>query len=54
MMEWGKFRAKAERTFPIIDSLIAAAALSRRMTLLTRNIRDFEKIGGLFLLNPWE
>jgi predicted nucleic acid-binding protein len=54
MMEWGRFRAKAERTFPIIDSLIAASALSRRMTLLTRNIRDFEKIGGLFLLNPWE
>jgi predicted nucleic acid-binding protein len=54
MLEWGKFRAKAERTFPIIDSLLAAAALSCHMTILTRNIRDFEGIGGLLLINPWE
>jgi predicted nucleic acid-binding protein len=54
MLEWGRFRARTKRTFPIIDSLIAAAALSRRMTIVTRNTRDFEEIGGLFLLNPWE
>jgi predicted nucleic acid-binding protein len=54
MLEWGRFRAKERRTFPIIDSLIAVTALSRRMILLTRNTRDFEDIGGLNLLNPWE
>jgi predicted nucleic acid-binding protein len=54
MLEWGKLRVNIGRTLPIIDSLIAAAALSRRMTLLTRNTRSFEKINGLFLLNPWE
>jgi predicted nucleic acid-binding protein len=54
MLEWGKLRANIGRTLPFTDSLIAAAALSRRMTILTRNTRDFEGIGGLFLLNPWE
>jgi predicted nucleic acid-binding protein len=54
MMEWGRLRAQAKRTFPVIDSLIAASALSRRMTLVTRNTQDFRDIGGLFLLNPWE
>jgi predicted nucleic acid-binding protein len=54
MLEWGKFRAKERRTFPIIDSLIAVTALSRHMILLTRNTRDFEGIEGLHLLNPWD
>jgi predicted nucleic acid-binding protein len=54
MLEWGKLRARAKRTFPIIDSLIAAAALSRRMTLVTRNTQNFAGLAGLLLLNPWE
>jgi len=54
MMEWGRLRARAKRTFPIIDSLIAATALSRRMTLVTRNTQDFTGLAELLLLNPWE
>jgi predicted nucleic acid-binding protein len=36
------------------DSMIAATALAHGFTLATRNTRDFERIAGLRLLNPWE
>jgi len=35
------------------DSLIAATAMVHGMTVVTRNISDFEPI-GVALLNPWE
>ena len=54
MTEWGKIRAKAVRTMPVVDSLIASAAISRHMTLVTRNTDDFEDIEGIMLANPWE
>jgi predicted nucleic acid-binding protein len=54
MEEWGKLRAKAGRTLPVMDSLIAAAALTHHMTLVTRNTKDFEDIEGIMLINPWE
>ena len=38
---------------PINDAYIAATAMVRRMTLVTRNIKDFEGM-GLLLINPWE
>ena len=53
MVEWGKIRARAERTMPVADTLIAAAAITHHMILVTRNIKDFEDIEGLNLLNPW-
>lgn len=34
------------------DALIAATALIHGMTLVTRNIRDFQSSGAI-LLNPW-
>lgn len=34
------------------DSLIAATALVHRLTVVTRNVRDFEPM-GVRLLNPW-
>ncbi|ACI59284.1 hypothetical protein GGI64_005234 [Rhizobium leguminosarum] len=37
---------------PINDAYIAATAFTRRMTLVTRNIRDFEGM-GIALVNPW-
>jgi toxin FitB len=49
--QWGRLEAK--RTLPVIDSLIAATALVRGMTLVTRNVRDIEDTGVTFL-NPWE
>jgi predicted nucleic acid-binding protein len=37
---------------PIRDGLIAATALTHGMTVVTRNVPDFEPTGVL-LLNPW-
>jgi predicted nucleic acid-binding protein len=54
MREWGRICAKAGRTLPLLDSLIAATARSRGFTVLTRNTRDFADIEGLLLRNPWE
>ncbi|MEK7811912.1 MAG: VapC toxin family PIN domain ribonuclease, partial [Pseudomonadota bacterium] len=34
------------------DSLIAATALVHGMTVVTRNVADFE-VSGVQLLNPW-
>ena len=53
MAEWGSLQAKASKTMPVFDSLIAASALARRLTVVTRNTKDFEKVKGLNLLNPW-
>jgi predicted nucleic acid-binding protein len=52
--EWGRIRARAGRTIPGIDALIAATALTHHCTLVTRNAKDFKDIGGLNVLNPWD
>ena len=38
---------------PMRDALIAATALVHGMTIVTRNVRDFEPM-GVEILNPWE
>ena len=38
---------------PHMDALIAATAIVHDLTLVTRNISDFER-SGVRLLNPWE
>ena len=38
---------------PIKDVLIAATALCQRMSVVTRNVRDFVGM-GVTLVNPWE
>ena len=53
MAEWGRLQARTQ-TLPVFDSLIAASALSRRLTVVTRNIKDYKKIEGILLYNPWE
>jgi hypothetical protein len=47
---WG--RLAATRVFPIVDGLLAATALLRGMTLVTRNERDIAG-AGVPVLNPW-
>ena len=54
LSEWGRLQARIKETLPVFDSLIAASALSRRMTIITRNKKDFERIDGIIMLNPWE
>lgn len=41
------------RTFPHNDALIAATALVYDLTLVTRNVWDFQH-SGVRLLNPWD
>jgi toxin FitB len=50
-LRWGEL--SAGRSLPVIDMLIAATALNRDLTLVTRNTRDFESSGAL-LLDPWQ
>lgn len=38
---------------PVVDALLAAAALTHGLCVVTRNARDFE-FPGLKVLNPWE
>lgn len=36
------------------DAIIAATALIHSLTLITRNVKDFENIRGLKVINPWD
>ena len=36
------------------DAVIAATALQHDLTLVTRNVKDFEKVKGLRIYNPFE
>lgn len=47
---WGRLGAR--RPLPVVDGLLAATALVHRLTLVTRNVRDFDGL-GLRLLDPW-
>jgi predicted nucleic acid-binding protein len=53
---WGQLKAQwgaAGITVPSLDSQLAATAHRHGLTLVTRNIADFEKT-GVRLLNPFE
>jgi len=49
---WGRLLAQAGRPLPAIDSLLAATALVHGLTLVTRNLRDFQH-AGLQTFDPW-
>jgi predicted nucleic acid-binding protein len=53
-IEWGAIRAKHKETLPVSDSLLAATALTHHLTILTRNVKDFERIEGISFINSWE
>jgi predicted nucleic acid-binding protein len=46
-------RILAMRTRTIEDSLIAASATVLQLTLVTKNVADFDDL-DIFLINPWE
>ena len=53
---WGLLAADARQRgvgLSVIDGLIAATALVHELTLLTRNVKDFEGT-GVSIRNPWE
>jgi predicted nucleic acid-binding protein len=54
MFEWGNMPANRKNTMPVMDSLIAATAVTNGLTLVTRNTKDFEAVEGLSLLNRWD
>ncbi len=45
--------SKIGRTLATLDSLIGATALEHDLTLVTRNVRDYEGL-GMDIINPWE
>ncbi len=47
---WGEWSGERPRT--VIDTLIAATAFTRGMTLVTRNVRDLKGL-PIKVLNPW-
>lgn len=49
---WGRITAD-HKQLPEADALIAAQALARDWTVVTRNTKDFERT-GVRLLNPFE
>ncbi len=52
---WGRLSAVhyfSQREIDIMDGFIAATALVRGLTVVTRNVRDFTPL-GVSVLNPW-
>lgn len=53
---WGDLMARTRKrgiALNAMDGFLAATAEAHRLTLVTRNIRDFDAL-GLTLLNPWD
>jgi toxin FitB len=48
---WGELSAR--RSLPVVDTLIAATAITRGLTLVTRNTRDVAAT-GVPLVDPWQ
>jgi predicted nucleic acid-binding protein len=54
MREWGADCAKQSkrgRVLDVMDSLLAATALTHGLTLASRNLVDFPDVPGV---NPWQ
>lgn len=56
MLQWGAMTAqliKKGRKMPVMDALIAATAVTHDLTLVTRNISDYQYT-NIPLINPWQ
>ena len=51
-VRWGQLEARHGRTLARLDTLIAATALLHDLTVVTRNMRDFEHL-PVRAINPW-
>ena len=54
-LEWGLLSAATEnhgRPAPVVDTLLAVTAITRNLTLVTRNEKDFSDF-PVKILNPW-
>jgi len=55
MLLWGRLTGKATssgETLPTADSMLAAVARNNGLTVVTRNEKDFNRM-GVSVLNPW-
>lgn len=55
-LQWGQMRGTAMRIgrpLVLVDSLLAATALVHDLTVVTRNVKDFEPLGAR-VINPWQ
>ena len=50
--EWAQMRVRLSRRHGFEDMLIAATAMAHRLTVVTRNVRDFTEF-GVPVLDPW-
>ena len=54
-LTWGTLQGEAARkggAVPVIDCLVAATALTHNLAVVTRNVRDFERL-PVRVFNPW-
>jgi predicted nucleic acid-binding protein len=53
---WGSISAAVKRrggTLSVVDGLMAATAIEYKLTVVTRNVKDFSEL-NTELFNPWE
>jgi len=55
LMTWGQIQGNSEKVgiaLPVMDSLIAATAITHNLTVVTRNVKDIERC-QVPVCNPW-